>query len=238
MGYSDDRLMILEMTVSDLTSTVGELEEQLCPTNLARLPLRRHEIDASSHHQESFVPKGVPSSSVAVGNEPFIHVLDDEDRDESGVFGGPDEETPVVESIVTSKPKRNVSKLGWLIKDTVLPKAKATAGRVIPIPYPVFIFPLCFYIIEELHGGFLLLIEQKEDERGNEVNAKRIREYINKVESELSSIINDIITVIDEHLIPLSTAGESTVFYYKMKGDYYRYHAQFKSGNERKEFTD
>ncbi|MCD9638007.1 hypothetical protein HAX54_021616 [Datura stramonium] len=27
--------------------------------------------------------------------------------------------------------------------------------------------------------------------------------------------------LIDEHLVPSSTTGESTVFYYKMKGDYY-----------------
>lgn len=59
-------------------------------------------------------------------------------------------------------------------------------------------------------------IEQKEEAKGNEVNAKRIREYRQKVESELSSICNDIMTVIDEHLIPSSSVGESTVFYYKM----------------------
>ncbi|KAJ4982190.1 hypothetical protein NE237_033027 [Protea cynaroides] len=81
-------------------------------------------------------------------------------------------------------------------------------------------------------------IEQKEEAKGNEVNAKRIKEYRHKVESELSGICNDIMTVIDEHLIPSSSAGESTVFYYKMKGDYYRYLAEFKSGNERKEAAD
>lgn len=59
-------------------------------------------------------------------------------------------------------------------------------------------------------------IEQKEEVRGNEQNAKRIKEYRQKVESELSGICSDIMTVIDEHLIPASTAGESTVFYYKM----------------------
>ncbi|KAA8526293.1 hypothetical protein F0562_008504 [Nyssa sinensis] len=81
-------------------------------------------------------------------------------------------------------------------------------------------------------------IEQKEESRGNELNAKRIKEYRQKVESELTSICNDIMTVIDEHLIPSCSAGESTVFYYKMKGDYYRYLAEFKSGNERKEVAD
>ncbi|XP_076931514.1 14-3-3-like protein D isoform X2 [Bidens hawaiensis] len=81
-------------------------------------------------------------------------------------------------------------------------------------------------------------IQQKEESRGNEVNVKRIKEYRQKVETELSNICNDIMTVIDEHLIPSSSAGESTVFYYKMKGDYYRYLAEFKSGNEKKEAAD
>ncbi|EOX92843.1 hypothetical protein QUC31_003841 [Theobroma cacao] len=81
-------------------------------------------------------------------------------------------------------------------------------------------------------------IEQKEDAKGNEVNAKRIKEYRHKVESELSSICNDIMTVIDEHLIPSASAGESTVFFYKMKADYYRYLAEFKAGNEKKEAAD
>jgi 14-3-3 protein epsilon len=81
-------------------------------------------------------------------------------------------------------------------------------------------------------------IEQKEESRGNDLNAKRIKEYRHKVETELATICNDIMDVIDEHLIPSAAAGESTVFYYKMKGDYYRYLAEFKSGNERKEVAE
>ncbi|EXB78110.1 14-3-3-like protein D [Morus notabilis] len=81
-------------------------------------------------------------------------------------------------------------------------------------------------------------IEQKEEAKGNEVHAKRIKEYRQKVESELSSICSDIMNVIDEHLIPSATAGESTVFYYKMKGDYYRYLAEFKFGDEKKEAAE
>lgn len=81
-------------------------------------------------------------------------------------------------------------------------------------------------------------IEQKEEAKGNELNVKRIKEYRHKVEDELSRICNDILTIIDEHLIPSSSTGESTVFYYKMKGDYYRYLAEFKTGNERKEAAD
>lgn len=61
-------------------------------------------------------------------------------------------------------------------------------------------------------------IEQKEEARGNEINVKRIKEYRQKVESELTEICNDIMTVVDEHIIPSAAAGESTVFYHKMWG--------------------
>ncbi|XP_057749924.1 14-3-3-like protein C [Arachis stenosperma] len=81
-------------------------------------------------------------------------------------------------------------------------------------------------------------IEQKEETKGNDVSVKRIKEYRNKVESELSNICTDIMTVIDEHLIPSCSGGEPSVFFYKMKGDYYRYLAEFKSGDERKEAAD
>eukprot|EP00250_Pteridium_aquilinum_P007473 c17183_g1_i1 orf=557-1336(-) len=81
-------------------------------------------------------------------------------------------------------------------------------------------------------------IEQKEESKANEQNVKRIREYRQKVEEELSKICNDILMIIDEHLIPSSSTGESTVFYYKMKGDYFRYMAEFKTSNEKKEAAD
>ncbi|KAI7756331.1 LOW QUALITY PROTEIN: hypothetical protein M8C21_030939, partial [Ambrosia artemisiifolia] len=42
--------------------------------------------------------------------------------------------------------------------------------------------------------------------------------------------------VIDDHLIPsCGGSSEASVFYYKMKADYYRYMAEFKSGNDKKE---
>ncbi|GAV57442.1 LOW QUALITY PROTEIN: 14-3-3 domain-containing protein [Cephalotus follicularis] len=81
-------------------------------------------------------------------------------------------------------------------------------------------------------------IEQKEESKGNEQNVKLIKGYRHKVEEELSKICNDILTIIDQHLIPSSASGEATVFYYKMKGDYYRYLAEFKTDQERNEAAD
>jgi len=81
-------------------------------------------------------------------------------------------------------------------------------------------------------------IEQKEESKGNEAHVTRIKEYRTKVESELAAICNDILRVLDEHLIPTATTGESKVFYYKMKGDYHRYLAEFAGGNGRKEAAE
>jgi len=81
-------------------------------------------------------------------------------------------------------------------------------------------------------------IEQKEENKGNEHHVARIKEYRTKVEQELAHICNDILSVLDEHLIPTASTGESKVFYYKMKGDYHRYLAEFATGNGRKEAAE
>jgi len=59
-------------------------------------------------------------------------------------------------------------------------------------------------------------IEQKEESKGNDSNVKLIKGYRQKVEEELSKICKDILSIIDDHLIPSSASGEATVFYYKM----------------------
>ncbi|XP_039144808.1 14-3-3 protein 7-like isoform X2 [Dioscorea cayenensis subsp. rotundata] len=81
-------------------------------------------------------------------------------------------------------------------------------------------------------------VEQKEEAKGNEANVRRIMDYMKRIEDELTKICNDILSIIAIHLLPSSTAGESIVFFYKMKGDYYRYLSEFKTGEQRKEAAD
>jgi len=81
-------------------------------------------------------------------------------------------------------------------------------------------------------------IEQKEENKGNETHVARIKEYRAKVDNELAKICNDILNVLDKHLIPTATSGESKVFYYKMKGDYHRYLAEFAAGQPRKDSAE
>ncbi|GMH72066.1 hypothetical protein TL16_g05819 [Triparma laevis f. inornata] len=61
-----------------------------------------------------------------------------------------------------------------------------------------------------------------------------IKDYKQKIEGELVDICNDILAIIENHLIPNSSSEEGKVFYYKMKGDYHRYLAEFQTGQDRK----
>ena len=61
-------------------------------------------------------------------------------------------------------------------------------------------------------------VEQKEKTKGNEQQASLAREYVVKVEAELQKICDRVLALMDKHLIPASSAGESKVFYFKMKG--------------------
>ncbi|KAE8696069.1 14-3-3-like protein [Hibiscus syriacus] len=82
------------------------------------------------------------------------------------------------------------------------------------------------------------VIGQKEESRGNEDHVAAIKEYRAKIEAELSKICDGILSLLESHLIPSASSAESKVFYLKMKGDYHRYLAEFKTGAERKESAE
>ncbi|KAI8900682.1 14-3-3 domain-containing protein [Globomyces pollinis-pini] len=78
-------------------------------------------------------------------------------------------------------------------------------------------------------------IETKEESKGNDSQVVKIKDYRVRIENELFDVCSDILAVLDQHLIPAAEAGESKVFYYKMKGDYHRYLAEFAQGEKRKD---
>lgn len=81
-------------------------------------------------------------------------------------------------------------------------------------------------------------IEQKEEGRKNDDHVGLVKEYRSKVENELTQVCAGILKLLIDHLIPAAVSGESKVFYLKMKGDYYRYLAEFKVANERKQAAE
>jgi len=76
-------------------------------------------------------------------------------------------------------------------------------------------------------------VEAKETSKGNTEQASFATEYKKKVEGELSKICKEIIDLLDGNLVKTASGGESKVFYHKMKGDYYRYIAEFTSEGEK-----
>jgi 14-3-3 protein epsilon len=81
-------------------------------------------------------------------------------------------------------------------------------------------------------------IEQKEKTKGNEDNAAFAREYCTKVETELDKICGTILKLLNGNLLAKAANDESKVFYHKMKADYYRYIAEFKTDNDKKEAAE
>jgi len=80
---------------------------------------------------------------------------------------------------------------------------------------------------------------QKEETKGNaQTKLAQLDEYKRSIEKELTDICDDILEVLDKHLLPTSNTPESKVFYNKMKGDYKRYVAEFSAGNDRKAAAD
>jgi len=72
------------------------------------------------------------------------------------------------------------------------------------------------------------------EHKGDADKLHLIKDYKSKIEDELITICNDILGIIENDLIPNSTSEEAKVFYYKMKGDYHRYLAEFQTGASRK----
>jgi len=76
-------------------------------------------------------------------------------------------------------------------------------------------------------------VEQKEQSKGNDANVGHAKAYRAKVEAELQGICDTILALLSDSLIPQAKDAESKVFYHKMKGDYYRYIAEFTDGDKK-----
>ncbi|GIQ89496.1 14-3-3 protein, partial [Kipferlia bialata] len=81
-------------------------------------------------------------------------------------------------------------------------------------------------------------IEHKEQNKGHDRRVEIIREYRQSIETELKDICKDILDLLQNTFVPASQSEEANVFYYKMQGDYYRYLAEFASGEERRETSE
>ena len=74
----------------------------------------------------------------------------------------------------------------------------------------------------------------EERQSGDGDKAKLIVEYRTKVEKELDKFCYDILSLIDDNLVPQASTSECKVFFLKMKGDYYRYIGEYTRGEDNK----
>ena len=72
----------------------------------------------------------------------------------------------------------------------------------------------------------------EQDSKLNVVFLSKSKEYKKKIEDEYQTICGNVLHLLNEYLIPNTTAPESIVFYYKMSGDYSRYGLDVDSSNE------
>lgn len=80
-----------------------------------------------------------------------------------------------------------------------------------------------------------------QEQPANENKLKMVDELRKQIEAELDQYCSEIETLLKDHLIAKldpDTEKEPAVFYHKMLADYFRYQAEFKSGEEKKAVTD
>jgi 14-3-3 protein epsilon len=79
---------------------------------------------------------------------------------------------------------------------------------------------------------------EKKEEKKKSPSINYLLEIKGKVENEMRAICDDIQNTLDKYLIPNSKDYETKVFYLKLKGDYYRYRAEFTNDQENETATD
>jgi len=73
----------------------------------------------------------------------------------------------------------------------------------------------------------VMAYEMKEKKKETSNFLPFIVEYRKRIEDELTKTCQNVLSSIDNHLLKKAEDVEAKVFYYKMKGDYYRYIAEY-----------
>ena len=87
----------------------------------------------------------------------------------------------------------------------------------------------------------IIAYENKEKKKDQSTFLPYIQEYRKKIEEELTKMCSNVITVIDTYLLKRAIDAEDNeaiVFYWKMKGDYNRYNAEYANGEFKQKVAD
>ena len=84
----------------------------------------------------------------------------------------------------------------------------------------------------------VMAYEMKEKKKESSAFLPYIQEYRKRIEDELTRMCENVIAVIDTHLLQRAADAEAKVFYLKMKGDYNRYVAEYAQGELKQKVAD
>jgi hypothetical protein len=102
-----------------------------------------------------------------------------------------------------------------------LVEKRSAAGKVLESDERNLVSVAYKNVVGSKRGAWRTLGPEEEDSS----DADLLSRYRKVVEKELDDVCREILTLLDDHLIPLvkGKGDEDEVFFYKMAGDYYRY---------------
>mmetsp|Transcript_57657 Transcript_57657/g.130027 ORF Transcript_57657/g.130027 Transcript_57657/m.130027 type:complete len:241 (-) Transcript_57657:160-882(-) len=81
-------------------------------------------------------------------------------------------------------------------------------------------------------------VEHQEEKNGNVMNRAAAMAYRKKIEKELKTLCDTVLTLLENYLIPRSKTADAQVSLHKAKGDYHRYIAEISDNDAKTLATD
>jgi 14-3-3 protein epsilon len=121
------------------------------------------------------------------------------------------------------------------MRDYMKSVVKATSDRALSLEERNLLSVAYKNVVGARRDSYRILsdIMLKETNKGSNAHVELIKVERERVETELSSICDDVIDLLRNTLIKESNSADDNTFYWKMVGDYYRYLAEFKIADER-----
>ncbi|KAF1381677.1 14-3-3 protein zeta/delta [Sander lucioperca] len=90
-------------------------------------------------------------------------------------------------------------------------------------------------VVGARRSSWRVVYSMEQKSKDNDAKSALAKEYKETIEKELNDICKEVLDLLDKHLIPNAKPADSSVFYLKMKGDYYRYLAEVATGEKKEE---
>lgn len=100
------------------------------------------------------------------------------------------------------------------------------------------LFSICYKSLTTKRRSGIRTVNAYMDDEANQRVPEfmaRLTEFKERLSGELDALCNEVISTVDQKLMPTASDSISRVFYLKLKADYYRYLVEFKGNQEKQE---